>query len=463
MNRHLNFLGKNILLLSACIALGEVSFAQQKTLSLKEIAGLVQKNLPQLQWYKEQANAASQNIGLSKNTIVPDATVGYQANYATYNNITGMSYPGLMMPITGPPSTTNNTNFVPGTALTLLVKWEPISFGQRNAAIQKATVAFQLANASYNQALFKQQYSALYTYLDAVYLQQLLVSTKTNINRVETALTQSLVLAREGLRPGLDTAQFQSALAQAKVNYFQAEKAYQLQLEELTRLVGLQESSIDVVLEDTTMTSNYPMAPDTANSFASNPMLQYYQSKQDLSRASLKEIQTAWRPHLDLWGNAYGRGSGVEYNGAINKPDGWNLSRANYGAGIQLSFPLLQFSQINIQKKQYQSLLKADEAMVSQSKLDLQKQLEAAMINFRQNKQIAEQTKIQQQFAGYAYSGLELSYKSGLIDYTRLVQGQYDLLNADITKANAYVQIWHALLDIAVAKGDLNIFLQQVK
>jgi outer membrane protein len=445
------------------VSIFNISAAQQKIISLRDAVLLVQNNLPQLQAYREQSIAASQNINLAKNTLVPEATVGYQANYATYNNITGMSYPGLMMPITGPPSANNNINFLPGTALAMLVKWEPVTFGQRNASIQKAGAQFQLANASYNQILFKQQYAALYTYLDAVYLQQLLISSQANISRIEITLNQSMILATDGLRPGIDTIQFQSTLAQAKVNYYSAEKAYQLELEELTRLTGLQQPSSEIILSDTSIASIYPSLPDTANGFVSNPLLQYYQSKQKLSKASLKVIQTAWRPHLDVWGNIYGRGSGVEYDGAINKPDGWNLSRTNYGAGIQLSFPILQFSQINIQKKQYQSLLKADEAMVSQSKLDLQKQLESALINFRQDKQIAEQTKLQQQFAGYAYSGLALSYKSGLMDYTRLVQGQYDLLNADIAKANAYLQMWHALLDVAVAKGDINIFLQQLK
>jgi outer membrane protein len=437
--------------------------AQQKVISLKDIALMVQKNLPQLQSYREQSDAASQNINLAKNTFVPDVVVGYQANYTTYNNITGMSYPGLMMPITGPPSANNNINFVPGSALAMLAKWEPFTFGQRDAAIKKATAQFQLANASYGQALFKQQYAALYTYVDAVYLKQLMISTQANVTRIETALNQSLVLSKEGLRPGMDTVQFQSALAQARVNSYSAQKAYQLQLEELTRLAGLHESSADIILSDTSIASTYPLEPDSANNFAANPLLQYYQSKQDFSKASLKEIETSWRPHLDVWGNIYGRGSGVEFDGTVNKSDGWNLSRTNYGAGIQISFPILQFSQINIQKKQYQFLLKADQAMVSQSKLDLQKQMESALINFRLNKQIAEQTKLQQQFAGYAYSGLELSYKSGLTDYTRLTQGQYDLLNADIAKGNAFLQMWHALLDVAVAKGEINIFLQQLK
>jgi outer membrane protein len=438
-------------------------FSQVISLSIKEVLQKVQANLPELEAYRQQTAAAEQNISLAKNSLVPDLTAGYQANYSTFNNITGMSYPGLMMPITGPVSANNTMNFVPGTSLAILAKWNPLTFGQRNAATQKATAQFQLSNAFYNQALFKQLYIALYTYLDAVYLQQLLISNRANIARVEVSLNQSFELAREGLRPGIDTTQFQSALARARVNYYVAQKAYLLQIDELTRLTGMPQSPTEIILSDTLLAANNPLLPDTANALIKNPVLQYYLSKQEFSKASLKEIQTAWRPHLDVWGNVYGRGSGVQYNGVINEMAGWSLSRTNYGAGIQLSFPILQFSQINIQKKQYQFLLKADEASVSQSRLDLQKQLESALINFRQNQQIAEQTKLQKEFAGYAYSGLALSYQTGLIDYTTLTQGQYDLLNADIINANAHVQMWHALLDVAVAKGDINIFLQQLK
>src|ERR1700688_215170 len=75
----------------------------QTTLSVKEVLQKVQNNLPQLEAFRQQAMAAEQNINLAKNTIVPDLTVGYQAGYATFNNITGMSYPGIILPISGPP------------------------------------------------------------------------------------------------------------------------------------------------------------------------------------------------------------------------------------------------------------------------------------------------------------------------------------------------------------------------
>jgi len=51
-----------------------------------------------------------------------------------------MSYPGLFMPISGPASVANSYNAIPGTALSLLAKWNPITFGQRKAAIENALI-----------------------------------------------------------------------------------------------------------------------------------------------------------------------------------------------------------------------------------------------------------------------------------------------------------------------------------
>src|SRR5262245_31971189 len=109
------------------IALGR-SIAQPATLSIKETMEKVQHNLPQLEAYRQQAEAAKENILLAKNSLVPDLTAGYQVNMATFNNITGMSYPGFLLPVSGPSSVNNEMNFILGTALGALVKWNPFTF-----------------------------------------------------------------------------------------------------------------------------------------------------------------------------------------------------------------------------------------------------------------------------------------------------------------------------------------------
>jgi outer membrane protein len=192
-----------------------VATAQPAKLSIKETMEKVQHNLPQLEAYRQQAEAARENISLARNSLVPDLSTGYQVNMATFNNITGMSYPGFLLPISGPPSASNEMNFIPGTALGALIKWNPFTFGQRNAAIDKAAAQFRQANAAYNEQLFQYQYAAVNLYLEALYLKQALRISAAAAERYKVSLEQSLVLAKNGLKPGVDTAQFQSVIIQS--------------------------------------------------------------------------------------------------------------------------------------------------------------------------------------------------------------------------------------------------------
>ena len=437
--------------------------AQQHALSVKEVLTLIETGQPRLKAYKEQAAAASDNIDLARNTLVPNLTGGYQAGYATDNNSTGMSYPGLLMPISGPVNAHSSNSLIPGTALAAYLQWTPITFGQRAAAVEKAAAQYKLSGSAYDNALFQQRYTGILTYISIVYLQRLLKTQQANIDRTNTGLQQSLVLAKQGLRPGLDTVQFQSLLAQATMERLNTQKLYTAQVLELCRLTGLQDRPEELTLIDTALALHPPALPDTSGAYTQNPAYQYYKAQVALSAANLKEVQRGWRPKLDLWANAYSRGSGIDPTGAINKADGWQLSRTNMGAGVQLSLPILQFTRVNIQKRQYHNLLQADKDQLAQVDINLKRQVETAESNYQQNLLIAREAPVQSHAARLSYQGLELSYKSGLVDFTRLTQGQYQLLNAEMTEADANLQVWRALLDIGVAKGNLNLFTDQLK
>jgi len=437
--------------------------AQLHTLSIKDVLTLIETGQPRLRAYKDQAAAAGDNIDLARNTLVPNLTGGYQAGYATDNNSTGMTYPGLLMPLSGPVNAHSSNTLIPGTALTAYLQWTPITFGQRAAAVEKAAAEYKLSGSVYDNALFQQRYAGILTYISIVYLQRLLKTQQANIDRTNTGRQQSLVLARQGLRPGLDTVQFQSLLAQATMERLNTQKLYTAQVLELCRLTGLPSRPEDLTLTDTTLALQIPVIPDTSGAYTQNPAYQYYEAQVALGAANLKEVQRGWRPRLDLWANAYSRGSGIDPTGAINKSDGWQLSRTNIGGGVQLSIPILQFSRVNIQKRQYRNLLQADQDQLAQVNINLKRQIETAASNYRQNLLIAQEAPVQSRAARLSYLGLELSYKSGLVDFTRLTQGQYQLLNAEMSEADAILQVWRALLDISVAKGNLNLFTDQLK
>ncbi|HEX4850399.1 MAG TPA: TolC family protein, partial [Puia sp.] len=329
--------------------------SQTVAISIRDVLERVQKNLPQLEAFRQQAAATQREIQLSKNTLMPELTAGYQVNMATINNITGMIYPGFVVPMTGPPSTTNELNFLPGSALGALVKWNPISFGQRAALIDKANAQFKQATAVYSEQLFRYQYSAINIYLEAVYYKQLLKSVEAAIERNEIGLEQSMVLAKNGLRPGIDTAQFQSAIAQSEIDLLQTEKIYLQELTELSRLTGIESSAENILLTDTAFNQSIHLPVDASSTVIQHPYYLSLEAQKNTTASGLKEIQKSWVPQLDIWGNVYARGSGVDATGHIDKADGFNLSRTNVGVGLQLSFPVLAFSRVNIKKKQYQS------------------------------------------------------------------------------------------------------------
>jgi outer membrane protein TolC len=434
--------------------------AQPVKLSIKETLEKVQHNLPQLEAYRQQAEAAKENIPLAKNSLVPDLTAGYQVNVATFNNITGMSYPGFLLPISGPPSASNEMNFIPGTALGALVKWNPFTFGQRNAAIEKATAQYMQANATYNEQLFQYQYAALNLYLEALYLKQILRISEAATERYRVSLEQSLVLSKNGLKPGIDTAQFQSEIIQSEIDQLQTEKTYLQKIADLTRLTGIETPAGNILLTDSVLKPS--LITDDAVAFTLHPYYQAIEAQKNTTLAGLREIQHAWVPQLDIWGNVYAHGSGVDAHGIVNKADGLGLSRTNAGIGLQLSFPVLQFSKINLRKKQYNLLLKSDVARLAQARLDISKQVENAQLQYKQDAKIAAKTPVQLKIATEVYEGLKLSYEAGLIDYTRLYQSQYELTKAGLNNATAALQLWRSLLSIAVAKGNLALFTGQL-
>src|SRR5688500_18309091 len=104
------------------------------------------------------------------------------------------------------------------------------------------------------------------------------------------------------------------------------------------------------------------------------------------------------------------RGSGIDATGTINKTDGLGFSRTNFGIGVQLLFPVLQYSRTNIRKKQYHSFLAADVARLAQARLDISKQIETAVQQYRQDVKIADKSPQLLKAAMDVYEGFKLSY-----------------------------------------------------
>jgi hypothetical protein len=58
---------------------------------------------------------------------------------------------------------------------------------------------------------------------------------------------------------------------------------------------------------------------------------------------------------------------------------------------------------------------------------------------------------------------MEYRYKTGLVSLSDLAQVQYNLLEAELALKTAYWDSWEALLLEAYVKGDINVFLNEIR
>ncbi|MEX2513160.1 MAG: TolC family protein [Cyclobacteriaceae bacterium] len=429
---------------------------------LPELLDIAEKNYPTIAAKKTETEAAKARTRLEKNTLLPSLDAAYQANYATYNNITGMNLPGQLIPISGPPSS-DNFGAVPGSAASLLMKWSPFTFGQRNASVAYYQNLYEKNLAGIEDELLKVKFRVAMLYLEMATTQELLKAYEKNIERSEFNVSQSGYLVKAGLRPGVDSLKFQGELSKAKTELYQLQNLFETQKQMLQELLVSQNiSEIDM---DSFFVKNLPKDPldwAPADSLI-NPILKMARLNWQAEQAKLKQINRSWTPRLEFWGTTYARASGVNFDNSVNPSEGFSFSRYNFGIGVQLVLPLLNISNVKIKSIQQEAIARSSQAYLNQTEIVLKREETVASNDLHSSIKIANEVPIEYRAAESAFNALQVQYNEGLIDYTDLIQSQYDLLIAEARLKNAYTNTWKALLSLAVIKGDLNIFIIQIQ
>ena len=194
-----------------------ISEAQQVNSNLSYYLELAERNYPLLKFRKLESEAAEKQIAVIKNTLIPSFDASYQVNYATYNNITGMAFPQFLIPISGPPSSTNNYSGVAGSAASLLFTWQPITFGQRRAQLNNAKESFHVSEAEEKNEIFSHKINVINAYLDWITVFELEKISGKNLDRTKRNLQMIISLVKSGIRPGVDSAIYKAEYSRAKV------------------------------------------------------------------------------------------------------------------------------------------------------------------------------------------------------------------------------------------------------
>jgi outer membrane protein len=155
-----------------------------------------------------ESHAKQEALGYARNAAVPSLDAGYQVNYATYNNITGMASAQHFVPISGSPSSSNSSDAVVGTAGGLLLNWDVFTFGQRASKIQSAVASLEAQQADEQNEIFQHRVKVANAYLDLMMTYELVKVHQKNLERAEDNFRIVRSLSSSGLRPGVDTALF---------------------------------------------------------------------------------------------------------------------------------------------------------------------------------------------------------------------------------------------------------------
>ncbi|MES1221202.1 MAG: TolC family protein [Bacteroidota bacterium] len=346
-------------------------------LSLTEVLKIAEINYPKLKARRYELEATKTSIKIQQQTIVPQLDASYQANLATHNNITGMFFPQYVLPISGPPSSENDYSPVTGSAASLLFQWQPGIFGDRKSNVNLAIATFQTFQSETEEEIFSHKIKVSNLYIDEVYFQQLLKLYEENIGISENQLHEVKVLAATGLRPGVDTALIQAELSRTRIEWLKIKNS----------LSGILSSLRESLATDSIITGRdtlfYNLAPQQqVNDSIEHPLTKTARlnvEEEKIKRAAISKLTV---PHLSVWGTTFARGSGVDYTGAVKTFDGFNLNRFNYGAGVQLSVPILKYAEVKSKLRQQDWLIKSEQEKLNQVNLELKQQRRLAETTF---------------------------------------------------------------------------------
>lgn len=458
--------------LSQAVAQSTIGTANQlSTLTLPQALELARTNYPSLRGKLATIRAAEAEAQALQLALLPQAGAQAQVLNATSNQVRGayVSNGGLMLPISGVRTDgfRSQANWTSGASL--VVDWEAVTFGRRQAQRQQARLAVEQAQADYQGELFTHQVRVCDAYLLALNAQKSVALQTANLQRAQALQRVIRASTEGGLRPGIDSTVTNAEVSRARLQVLESQQVAQQQVLRLTELIGL--SSPVVQLDSMTFYSRLPHLPLTAISNpAIHPQLLTFQKAIEQGRASETLLKTAALPSVSVLGSLLGRGSGISEQ---PQADGNFRIDPSLGAGL----PLRAFNYVvgvtaiwrptDIFRSKYlvsaqRERINAVQQMYDQQALAIQAASQNAGLQLELAQARADEAPRQLDAAGQAYIQSQARYESGLDNIITFTQTTALLNRAEIDQALVTNSVWRALLLRAATAGDLNTFLQQV-
>ncbi len=407
---------------------------------------------------REKASEAAQAIRLARTAYLPQTDFLAQANRATRNNVFGMMLPQSTLPnISGPPLANNSMTSVWGTAVGLLVSWEPFDFGRRASQVNAATAHQRYAEAILTRTRFEVAASAADGFLTVLAAEQTVAAAAASVKRARSLEEIVAAQVNAELRPGADHSRLKAEVALAQAQLVQAEQAVAVAKAALSQY-GL-EPTFQAVAG--ALLETPPAAVLAQADLRSHPVARVQAAAVEEAQARQKILDKAYYPKFNVQGATYARGTGANPDfttGGAAAGLGPNI--VNWGAGLTVTFPAMSLPGLRLQRGIEASQTRAEQMRQEQLAQDLAARLAQANAQLEGARKLVALLPAQREAAAAGEQQATARYRAGLGTIAEVAEAQRLLTQTEIDDRLAKLAVWRAMLAVSTAQGDIEPFLK---
>lgn len=437
-----------------------------QTLTLKDAIDKGVANYGTIKAKSKYLEAAKETLKQTKTDYLPNVTLSAQQDYGTVNGQNGPLYGfgGYGVASSGLPLPQQNWNAAFGALYLVNVNWEVFSFGRIRERVNLSRVETERSARDLDQEVFQQKIKIAAAYLNLLASQRLIVSQEKNLERATVFHNIAAARVKNGLLAGVDSTLAYAEVSRAVIALNQLKDRAK---EENNKLVALMGVGIEDFVLDSSFVRRVPKAI-LSNSVTLNPVLQYYKSRVEVGKQSLKLYKKEYYPTVNLVGIYQTRGSGFSPDYAVNQHafsqnylDGISPDRQNYLLGIGLTWNLTSITRTakKVTAQRYIVSGLQDEYDVVDQQLKTQVDAAEAKIKFALDNY--NEAPKQVRAARQAYLQKTTLYKNGLTNLVDVTQALYALNRAEIDSDIIYTNVWQSLLMKSAASGDFDLFINE--
>jgi outer membrane protein len=437
-----------------------------EAITLKEAVETALRNYPSIAQKHFKLRASIANVALAKTQYLPNLNVDIQESAITANRVASTVMNNVSgfdtVPIdSGPVSQVSSMRPLVNNLQGANLNWLLVDFGLRKANDQLAYADARSARADLNLTKLDVAFDVTEAFLEAVAAKQIIIAARAALEHMQAANIRAKTLVAEGLKPGVEAADWDYEVSKARITLIKAEKNARLTLVNLAEKMGIAANDIDIV-SDPLIRSPNQLKPIGPFDLKQHPIALLKTAEINRWKAKEKVLDKAWRPHLWLNSSVWGKGSNDGVN-PIRPVAGGALPQAfNYMVGASFSFPFMEYFPLKEQKKMAYNNEMAAKADFELAMQILEKKDARARVNLMQARKVAEETPLLVEAARVREIKVLKRYATGLTNMVTLAQAEKALAEAEVEDAVAQIEVWRSLLSLTYAQGDLKPFLRVV-